>query len=113
MKVKIDGKEVEIFSDDKNIVDLADREKIGIPAPCYKAGRKKGCCKACLIEINGKHEYACVVKPTDGMNIIFDRADLAQIRKERLLAYQDSQVNRSKGCCCSCENVDSGKNNCC
>lgn len=115
MKVTIDGKEVEIFNEDKNIVDAADRAKIGIPAPCYKAGRKKGCCKACVIEINGEKEYACATKPIDGMDIVFDRADLAQIRKERLLAYRDTPVHSSNGCECSCsgKKVGSGKTNCC
>jgi len=115
MRVTIDSKEVEIFGEDKNIVDVADRAKIGIPAPCYKDGRKKGCCKACVIEINGKKEYACVTKPIDGMEIVFSRADLAQIRKERLLAYRDSQLRSTKGCECSCSgnNCGSGKTKCC
>jgi len=115
MKVTIDGREVEIFDNDKNIVDIADRAKIGIPAPCYKDGRKKGCCKACLIEINGEKEYACSTKPIDGMDIIFDRADLAKIRKERLLTYRDTQVNLSKGCECNCSCADGneGKTKCC
>jgi len=115
MNIKIDGKVAEIFSDDKNIVDVADREKIGIPAPCYRAERQKGCCNACLIEIDGKKEYACAVKPVDGMDIVIDRADLAQIRKERLLAYRVSQVTPSKGCGCSCSGVkvESGKTSCC
>jgi len=115
MKITIDSKEIEIFGDDKNIVDVADRAKIGIPAPCYKDGRKKGCCKACLIEINGKKEYACSTKPIDGIDIIFKRKDLAQIRKERLLAYRDSQFRSTQDCECNCSgnNCGSGKTKCC
>ena len=42
MKITVDKKPIEIFPDDKNIVDVADRAKIGIPAPCYRANRKRG-----------------------------------------------------------------------
>ncbi|MFH1093577.1 MAG: hypothetical protein V1739_05405 [Candidatus Omnitrophota bacterium] len=42
MKIKIDGKIVHVNPADKNIVDIADREKIIIPAPCYRTKRVKG-----------------------------------------------------------------------
>jgi len=84
----IDGKEIEITPEDENIVDVAGRAKIKIPAPCYIAKRKKGCCHSCVIEINGKTEYACGTKPLDGMSITFNREDLNEIRKEKIKAYR-------------------------
>jgi NADH dehydrogenase/NADH:ubiquinone oxidoreductase subunit G len=102
MKITIDGKEIKISDNDKNIVDVADREKISIPAPCYRANRKKGCCNACVIEVNGEKIYACSTKPLDGMNIIFARDDLKELRRERLTKYQEAIKDSGKGCECDC-----------
>ena len=104
MKITIDNKEIEIFPEDKNIVDVADRAKIGIPAPCYRNNRENGCCNACVIEVNGKNEYACITKPKDGMEIIFKRDDLNQLRKERLKTYKENMKKGIKGDCnCNCD----------
>lgn len=112
MKIIIDEKWIEVSPKDKNIIDVADRAKIRIPAPCYRTKRNKGCCQVCVIEINGKKEYACVTKPIDGMNIIFNRDDLNQIRKERMIKYQELPTDTSKGCGCSCD-CSGNANNCC
>ena len=112
MKIIIDGKEITISSEDKNIVDVADRAKIGIPAPCYRANKSKGCCYSCVVEINGKQKYACNTKPIDGMDIIFNREDLKELRKERILKYQEQLKNPSESCGCNCDCSES-KSNCC
>lgn len=44
MNITIDGQVIEITPSDKNIVDVADRSKITIPAACYRAQQGKGCC---------------------------------------------------------------------
>lgn len=106
--ITIDGQIVEITSDDKNIVDVADRNKIGLPAPCYRAKQSKGCCHACIIDINGEQKYACSTVPKDGMNIVIDRADLKALRKEHLLEYKKS-IEKGKPCECN----TSSSNNCC
>jgi len=111
MNITIDGRTIEISGDDKNIVDVADRGKIGIPAPCYRANRSKGCCNSCVVEIDGKNEYACATKPLDGMNIVVDRDDLKKLRKERLIKYQEAIKNSGKGCDCDCD--CSGETNTC
>lgn len=110
MKINIAGKQIEILPDDKNIIDVADRAKITIPAPCYRSNRSKGCCQVCIVEINGKNKYACVTKPLDGMNIIVDREDLNKIRKERIKKYQKIPKHAPKGCSCDCSGTT---NNCC
>ena len=92
MKVMIDGKEVEIYEADKNIVEVAARAGVVIPAPCYRGNREKGCCQACVVEVDGKEAYACVTKPDDGMRITVSREDLNQLRKERVKAYGDRPV---------------------
>ena len=100
MEIQIDGQKIKIFSEDKNIVDVAKRSRIGIPAPCYYANRKDGCCKVCLIEINGEEKYACCTKPENGMNIIFKRDDLEVIRKKRINEYIQGNIEAC-GCGCS------------
>ena len=110
MKINIDGKQIDISPNDKNIVDVADRAKIAIPAPCYRSNRSKGCCQVCVVEINGENKYACVTKPLCGMYIIVDRDDLNKIRKERIKKYQKMPKNISKGCNCDCSGTT---NNCC
>ncbi len=106
--VSIDGQVISITSTDKNIVELASRAKIGIPAPCYRDKQNKGCCSACVVEINGEQKFACSTVPENGMNIVVDRADLKAIRKQRLLEYKEGIKSGNP---CSCSSPDSG--DCC
>ena len=106
MKVTLDGKELNFNEKDKNIVDLAAKNGIGIPAPCYKTERKKGCCNACVVEIDGKEKFACATKPKDGMNIILNRPDLKKLRKERIKEYENG-IKTGSPCGCS------GSSDCC
>ena len=110
MKITIDGRQIKISPEDKNIIDVADRAKIGIPAPCYRNNRRRGCCQVCLVEIDDARKYACVTKPVDGMNIIFDRDDLNKIRKEKIKEYRELPAQAVKSCCCDCSGTGS---NCC
>lgn len=108
MNITIDGKSIEILPADKNIVDTADRAGIGIPAPCYRATERKSCCQGCVVEINGEQKYACCTAPVDGMVIILNRPDLKELRKERLLNYQQGiATDNPCQCDCSCDS------NCC
>jgi len=67
---------IKVNSEDKNIVKIAKQSGINIPAPYYYSNRKDGCCSACLVEINGKKQFACATKPTDDIKIIVDIAYL-------------------------------------
>jgi predicted molibdopterin-dependent oxidoreductase YjgC len=85
---------------------LATREKIKLPAPCYKAKRRRGCCNACVVEISGKEYYACNTVPENGMEIIVEREDLIALRNERIKCYNErikneEQNNSSRPNCCS------------
>ena len=101
MSVTIDGKVIEVTPVDKNIVDVASRAKIGIPAPCYRTQRKNGCCSACVVEIDGEQKFACSTVPENGMNIVVNRADLKAIRKQRLLEYKEG-IKSGNPCECFC-----------
>jgi len=98
MKITIDGTQIDVIKEDKNIVDVLDRMKIGISAACYRADQKTGCCRACVIEIGGEQKYACSTVPEDKMEIVLDRADLKELRKERLMKYNEGMES-----CDSCE----------
>ena len=99
----IDGKPVEAVPGDKNIVDAADRARIGIPAPCYRNNRANGCCNACVVEINGIQKFACCTLPEAGMAVILNREDLKAIRRQRLIAYRTGRKSDSS-CGCSGDN---------
>lgn len=112
MKISIDGQKADVSADDKNIVDVADRAGIGIPAPCYKNGRKGGCCQVCVVEINGEQKYACCTKPIEGMNVIVHREDLIAIRKERIKDYSQNK-NQQTDCSCGWGCGTSSGESCC
>ena len=107
MKITIDGRAITVDPADKSIVDIAVREKIAIPEACYRIERRKGCCHACVVEINGKQQYACVTEPIDGMEIVVNRTDLKKLRTANLQEYHERINNAS--CDCNC----SGASGCC
>ena len=100
MTITIDGQVIELLDDDNNIVDVADRAKIGIPALCYRTKKSKGCCHSCVVEIDGKNEYACGTKPQAGMTVIVKRDDLDELRKERIKKYKEGIQTSENQCCC-------------
>ncbi|RSD30856.1 2Fe-2S iron-sulfur cluster-binding protein [Vibrio pectenicida] len=74
--------------DDNNLVDIARKLKINIPAPCLKNQRKEGCCKACLVLVNGKATYACSTRPKSGIIVVVRRDDLDKIRKDSIKKFK-------------------------
>lgn len=101
MQVIIDGKDIEVLSSDRNIVDLADRVKIKILNPCNKNEKTWGCCRSCVVEINGEQKFACSTKPKPGMNIVICRDDLKLLRKIRLKEFTEFKKKNKYGSCCS------------
>lgn len=95
----VDGKQIELGSTDINLVELAKKANINIPAPCYFAKRKGGCCNACVVEVDGEQKYACATTPKDGMNITVNRPDLKALRKERILKYKEGLKSGNPTAC--------------
>lgn len=93
--IKIDEKSVHVANAALNIVEVAKTAGIAIPAPCFLAKKRHGCCMACVVEIDNKQVYACGTKPIAGMKIVVNRDDLKAIRKDRLLKYQQAIKNNN------------------
>jgi NADH dehydrogenase/NADH:ubiquinone oxidoreductase subunit G len=110
MSIAIDGKETAFLSDDKNIIDVGLRAGIGIPDPCHRSKKLKGCCQVCVVVIDGKHEYACATKPVDGMSVVVNRPDLISLRRERLKKYREMPLESQNNCTCS---PSTASNDCC
>lgn len=99
----IDGQTTVIGASEKNLVELASRVGVRIPAPCLKNKRKHGCCKACLVEVGGQQTYACSSKPKSNTEVIVKRRDLDQIRKASLQNFkQQVKSGDTSSCGCSC-----------
>ena len=96
MKITIDNQEIKVNKIEDNIVDIAQENGINIVAPCYRNKNKGGCCKACVIEVDGKEQYACGTKPFDGMNITYNREDLEELRRKRRKEYALMLKNKDK-----------------
>lgn len=94
ISVTIDGQVINVHPQDKNIVDVAKRNKIRIPVPCYLNERKFGCCNACIVEVDGMQKAACSTVPQHNMHIVVNRVDLKAIRKQYLLEYQVSMKEK-------------------
>lgn len=99
--ITIDGQSTVIQADEKNLVELASRVGVRIPAPCLKNKRKHGCCKACLVEVDGASTYACSAKPTPNTEVVVDREDLKQIRKASIRDFKQN-VKSGKTQACQC-----------
>jgi len=103
MKIRIDNKEIIVTDSNKNIVEIGDENGITIVAPCFRNKKQNGCCNACLIEVDGNQKYACSTKPHEGMDIIYNREDLSEMRKEKLAKYSDAiKNNDSSSNQCGC-----------
>jgi len=88
LNIKMDGKDIVVIPEDKNLVDVARRNKISLPAPCYLNGRKTGCCNGCVVDIESEEKFACGLAPKEGMNVIVNTPKLKALRKVRLKEYQ-------------------------
>ena len=114
MKIKIDSREIDVSNSDHNIVQIADANGISIPAPCFRQQMQQGCCKGCAIMVDGVLDYACGVKPKEGMNIILDTPGLKALRTQNINAYiQSTEHGDHSSCGCNCACGDDSDGPCC
>lgn len=113
MKIKIDGIEIPVSDENKNIVEVAEESGIAIVAPCFRSKRKGGCCKACLIEVSGEKKYACGKKPIDGMDIVYNTPKLKSDRDVAIKKYVENINQKKESSCCSSETTELEGDSCC
>lgn len=108
MRITIEGSPIDVVPGDRNIVDVAHRAGVGIPAPCFRSGAGSGCCRVCVVEVDGSLEYACCTVPAHGMSVTVRRPDLVELRRQRIAEYLENGRQGSP-CDCGC----SGGSSCC
>ncbi|MEN2983957.1 MAG: [Fe-Fe] hydrogenase large subunit C-terminal domain-containing protein [Dictyoglomaceae bacterium] len=107
MKIYVDGKEVIIRDDERNLLEALKNVGIEIPNLCYLSETSiYGACRLCLVEVDGKNIVtSCNLKPYEGIVIRTNTPEIYEIRKgilELLLASH----NRD---CTTCERNGSCK----
>jgi len=107
MKIYVDGREVIIGDNERNLLEALKKVGIEIPNLCYLSEASiYGACRLCLVEVNGKNIVtSCNLKPEEGMIIRTNTPEIYEIRKgilELLLASH----NRD---CTTCERNGSCK----
>jgi iron-hydrogenase subunit alpha len=107
MKIYVDGREVIIGDNERNLLEALKKVGIEIPNLCYLSEASiYGACRLCLVEVNEKNIVtSCNLKPEEGMIIRTNTPEIYEIRKgilELLLASH----NRD---CTTCERNGSCK----
>uniref|UniRef100_A0A7C4RX33 2Fe-2S iron-sulfur cluster binding domain-containing protein n=1 Tax=Fervidobacterium thailandense TaxID=1008305 RepID=A0A7C4RX33_9BACT len=101
MKIIVNGQEVEIRDDARNVLEALREVGIEIPNLCYLSEASiYGACRMCLVELDGKDIVtSCTLAPREGMVIKTHTPKIYEIRKgilQLLLASHD-------GDCTTCE----------
>ncbi len=99
MQIKIDNKVFDVKDTTENLVEAAADNGITIPAPCYRAKKKNGCCFGCAVKVDGELKYACNTKPTAAMEIEVNTEELITLRKKNLKKYQESIASGNHQSC--------------
>ncbi|MBN2111740.1 (2Fe-2S)-binding protein, partial [Candidatus Woesearchaeota archaeon] len=95
MKIKVDGKEMEVEPEKTLLVSL--REKgLKIPSICYQEGLEpEARCRLCLVEIKGKLVTSCSTYPKEGMEII---TKSEKVKRARLVNAELLMSEHAKTC---------------
>lgn len=101
VKVKVDGKEVEVNKEDI-VLNVIKKVGIYISHICYNEGLEPlKSCDTCVVEINGgKLVRACSTKVEDGMEILTNSEKVLKARKEAI----ERLLNLHKLYCTICDN---------
>lgn len=103
MKIYMDEKELNVSDSNQNIVQIAEAHGITMIAPCFRNKMKHGCCNACIVQVDGKQNFACTTKPRDGIVIVNKKDDLIALRKVLLEKYVTAIRNGERlACDCGC-----------
>lgn len=101
MKITVNGRQVEIRDDARNVLEALREIGIEIPNLCYLSETSVyGACRMCLVEVDGKDIVtSCTLAPREGMEIKTHTPKIYEMRKgilQLILASHD-------GDCTTCE----------
>ena len=100
IKLKINNKEV-VGEKGENILQVARRNNIKIPAACYHSDLKqKSSCRLCLVSIKGRKglHTSCSVEIEEGMEVITESPEIKKIRKTNLELIFAQHIEQCRGC---------------
>ncbi|MCD6551562.1 [Fe-Fe] hydrogenase large subunit C-terminal domain-containing protein [Thermotoga sp.] len=94
MKIIVDGKEVIINDNERNLLEALKNVGIEIPNLCYLSEVSiYGACRMCLVEVDGQITTSCTLKPYEGMRVKTNTPEIYEMRRnilELILATHDS-----------------------
>ena len=105
IKLNINGKEINA-PEGSTILDAARANDIYIPTLCtYEGMKPKAACKLCTVLADGEEKLACMVKVSEGMDIVTDSEELFAKRK----ALVQEMLRQHKVDCHHCLRIGSTK----
>jgi len=83
MRIYVNGREVEIKDNSKNVLEALKNIGIEIPNLCYLSETSVyGACRMCLVEVDGKDIVtSCTLKPREGMKIKTNTPEIYELRR--------------------------------
>jgi iron-hydrogenase subunit alpha len=85
MKIYVDGKEVIINDNERNLLEALKNVGIEIPNLCYLSEASiYGACRMCLVEIDGQITTSCTLKPYEGMKVKTNTPEIYEMRRNIL-----------------------------
>lgn len=105
MTSHVDGRQVQIDPNAKNLLEALKEVGIEIPNLCYLSETSVyGACRMCLVEVDGQLVTSCTTKPKEGMRIKTDTPQIQQLRRgilELILAShnRDCTICERNGSC--------------
>ncbi|WP_448516818.1 [Fe-Fe] hydrogenase large subunit C-terminal domain-containing protein [Pseudothermotoga sp.] len=105
MTIHVDGRQVQIDPNAKNLLEALKEVGIEIPNLCYLSETSVyGACRMCLVEVDGQLVTSCTTKPKEGMHIKTNTPQIQQLRRgilELILAShnRDCTICERNGSC--------------
>ena len=100
IKLKINNKVV-VGEKGENILQVARRNNIRIPAACYHSDLKpKSSCRLCLVSIKGRKglHTSCSTEIEEGMEVATESPEIKKIRKTNLELLFAQHIEQCHGC---------------
>ena len=85
MKIFVDGREITINDNERNLLEALRNVGIEIPNLCYLSEASiYGACRMCLVEVNGQITTSCTLKPHEGMKVKTNTPEIYEMRRNIL-----------------------------